>query len=80
MAIEDQRLFERVQDLIRRVAILVAGYRRDLEQTGMPRDEAWVLAQKVESRLLDPIFDAAEADSFDRYDVEREFAAGVRSN
>lgn len=55
-------LFGTVQDITREVAQVVASYRRELVAGGMPDAEAWALAQRLEERLLGPVYDQAEAE------------------
>lgn len=55
------RLFD-IQDITQGVAKVVAGYRSQLRAEGMSDAEAWALAQRMEERLLGPVYDAAEAE------------------
>jgi len=51
-----------VQDITEWVAKVIATYRQKLQDEGVGEAEAWALAQRLEERLLGPIFDDAEAE------------------
>lgn len=56
----DRALLENVEATTRQVAKLVATYRRQLDDEGLPPDEAWAMARRLEERLLGPVFETAE--------------------
>lgn len=61
-------MLDRIQDVMRRVAKLVAGYEKDLVVEGMDPEKAYELARRLEDRLMGPILDAADPEALDRYD------------
>lgn len=58
----DRALLENVEHTTRNVARVVAGYRQQLVDGGMAEPEAWTLAQRLEERLLGPVFQSAARD------------------
>jgi len=75
----DRALMDHVQDVVHEVAEIVAGYRKQLEDQGMDRNEAWAMAQRMEERLLGPVFDgaAAQLQPSPWEDIEALFVAAV---
>ncbi len=53
-------VYDELQTLTRGIGKVVSTYRYQLEENGVPKDEAWALAQRLEERLLGPLYDAAE--------------------
>lgn len=56
----DRAIIENVETSVRQAAKIVASYRRQLESDGMPTAEAWALTQRLEERMLGPLFQNAE--------------------
>jgi len=52
--------FEQLGATVREIACVVGQYRKELECQGVPRDEAWALAQRLEERLADRLFTALQ--------------------
>jgi len=75
----DRALMDRVQDIVHEVAGIVADYRKKLEDGGMDPVEAWAMAQRMEERLLGPVFDGAatQLQPSPWEDIEAIFVAAV---
>lgn len=58
----DRALLENVEQTAQKVAGVVSRYRASLVDGGMSEPEAWTLAQRLEERLLGPVFQHAEAE------------------
>lgn len=56
----DRALLEDVEACVRLVAKIVAAYRTQLAAEGLGDAEAWALTQRLEERLLGPMFADAE--------------------
>lgn len=57
----DRELLEAVESATRLIARIVGAYRKQLDAEGVNPNEAWALTQRLEERLLGPVFADAEA-------------------
>jgi len=52
--------FEQLGATVREIACVIGQYRMELQHQGVPPEEAWALAQRLEERLAEHLFTAFE--------------------